>query len=147
MIAIQKAFIISLILFAVSGCCSKDEGSRVASPDNSIDAVLVESNCSATVSFIYKVYVMPHRASLWKAKEVAYFYDSIRNNGSAYGVNLHWLNESELSLEYFKSQQVELKKSSVKVSNKNIHIMLKPGVEDVSAPTGGMLWNLEKRKP
>ena len=78
---------------------------------------------------------------------MAYFYDSIRNNGSAYGVNLHWLNESELSLEYFKSQQVELKKSSVKVSNKNIHIMLKPGVEDVSAPTGGMLWNLEKRKP
>jgi hypothetical protein len=91
------------------------------------------------------VYVTPHGASTWRGKEVADFYGALRNS-RAYGINLRWLSADSLSIEYLKAQDERLKKPTVEVSARKILISLKPGIEDPTAPDGGMLWNLNKRK-
>jgi len=135
----------SFVIIAVTGCCSKDEVLRVTAPDKSTEAVLIETNCGANVSFGYKVYVTPRGASTWRGKEVANLYGAVRNNG-AYGVNLRWLSADSLSIEYLKAQDERLEKPTVNVSGRDILISLKSGIEDQTAPEGGMLWNLQKRK-
>ena len=112
---------IALTLLAGCGLVSRDEVVRVASPDGRVEAVLVETNGGATTSFGYEVHVVEKGRPA--GDRVAWLYGAGRN-AQAYGANLKWTGENELVIEYIK-------------------VSLRSGVNDPTAPAGGMLYNLE----
>src|SRR3989339_512297 len=67
---------------------SKDEVVRIASPNNKLDAVLVETNGGATTSYGYEIYVIK-RGKKTSGKPPVYLYGTARNE-NAYGANLRW---------------------------------------------------------
>jgi len=127
------------IVLTACGFVSRDEVARVGSPDGRLDAVLVETNGGATTSFGYEIHVVEKGKSYGEA--VATLYGAFRNE-NAYGANLRWLTESDLLVEYQRASAQAIAKSDVRVAGRDIHILLRPGVSDLSAPAGGMLYNL-----
>jgi hypothetical protein len=121
---------------------SSDEVARVESPDLAVVATLIESNGGATTSFGYEVRLSENHTGFGD-KRVAYLYGAIRS-ATAYGVNLRWTSASELSIEYLKALSADLEEREARIGPRTIHITLKPGVVDETAPTGGMLYNLER---
>ncbi len=137
-----------LFAFWLSACVSEGghtsfgEVARVTSPDDSADAILVETNGGATTSFGYLVFVVPKGVRLKSKDEkylVASLYRSTRN-ANAYGANLKWPTKEELAIEYFAGG-AGLVQSSVNFANYDVNVKLRSGVEDASAPPGGMLHN------
>lgn len=127
-----------------TACVTNDEVARVPSPDGRVDAVIVESNGGATTSFGYQVEL--REKSFWRRSEdVAFLYGATRNE-SAWGVNARWLNDHELRVEYLDAKEASLDKAHVRLAGRDITIALQKGVEDPSAPPGGMLYNLEHGK-
>jgi hypothetical protein len=120
---------------------SWDEVARAPSPVG-VDAVVIESNGGATTSFGYDVYVVANAQSVERnaAGSVAYLYGA-RRSDSAYGVTLRWQDSTHLVLEYLRAQEVRLNDSLVTVAGRLIHVVLRAGIADPTAPTGGMLWN------
>jgi hypothetical protein len=123
---------------------SRDEVARVLSPSQKTEAVLIEINGGATTSFGYRAYVVKNGSSTFWYKPVANLYGAVRNN-HAYGVNLKWHNSAELGIEYFTAKSASLDISSVKIGAEIINVQLRSGVDDPTAPAGGMLYNLEKK--
>ena len=125
---------------------SFDEVARATSPSGKVDAVLVERDGGATTSFGYNIYVVPKGKSVWKRDaEVAKLYGAVRNE-NAFGVNLKWEGANNLAAEYLSARSAEVLKESVEVAGEQVTVMLRPGVNDPSAPAGGMLYNLEKNR-
>jgi hypothetical protein len=120
------------------GCWSRDEVTRVSSLDGKVDAVLFETNGGATTSFGYEVFLVK-KGSRFGTK-VASLYGAARNE-NAYGVNLRWQGNGDLSVEYFRTHNAELLKDTVQMVGRSIRISLRGGVEDPMAPPGGMLMN------
>jgi hypothetical protein len=77
------------------------------------------------------------------SQKVATLYGAIRNQ-QAYGVNLRWLSNSELGIQYLKAKQARIVNSSPAIGAKELQIILQSGIADPSAPPGGMLYNLRK---
>jgi len=124
---------------------SFDEVARVAHSQAGVDAVLVETNGGATTSFGYEVFVVPRGQTPKRSDHpVANLYGAGRNE-HAYGVNLRWVSTDTLAVEYLDAQHVNWYNGTVIVSGREIKIILKPGVNDPSAPPGGMLYNLQGR--
>lgn len=121
---------------------SRDEVARVESPDLAIVAAVIETNGGATTSFGYEVRLSENHTS-FGAKRVASLYGATRS-ATAYGVNLRWTSASELSIEYLNARSADLEEREVRIGPRTIHITLKPGVVDMTAPGGGMLYNLER---
>ena len=121
---------------------SRDEVARVTSPSGAVDAVLVETNGGATTSFGYEVFVVEAGSSFDAEDSIAALYAAVRN-GSAYGANLRWRAPDVLSIEYLTARSAELYQRSIEVSGVRIAAGLKSGVEDLTAPAGGMLMNLQ----
>jgi hypothetical protein len=123
---------------------SHDEVFRVASPDGKVVATLVEVNGGATTSMGYEVNLtrsdMPSSVT-----RVARLYDAVRNE-SAYGVNLQWDSTSELSLQYLSVKTASVIVPVWRSGDSAVHVVLRAGIKDSTAPPGGMLHNLEKRK-
>jgi len=139
----RKPFLglVATVLLSGCGLISRDEVTRVSSPDGRVDAVLVETNGGATTSFGYEIHVVekgrpPH-------DRVAWLYDAVRNE-QAYGANLKWTNDQELVIEYLSARQEDLKRARVTVAGRAINVSLRSGVTDPTAPAGGMLFNLER---
>ena len=76
-------------------------------------------------------------------KSVARFYGAVRNS-QAYGVDLHWQSNDTLSVEYLTSKLPPQVQELADVNGRSVHVVVRSGVEDKSAPAGGMLWNLRQ---
>jgi hypothetical protein len=136
---------VSLSVLACVGCSllfSDDEVVRVSSPDGRVDAILFETNGGATTSFGYEVELGAKHSR--RGKSVASLYGAVRN-AQAYGVNLRWENDHTLVIECLKTETPAEIKKSVDVDGRDVQVLLHIGVEDKSAPAGGMLYNLRKR--
>ena len=131
---------IALALLAGCGLVSRDEVARVASPDGRIEAVLIETNGGATTSFGYEVHVVPKGRPA--SAQVAWLYGAVRNE-NAYGANLKWADDHELVIEYLDAREQRLERASVSVGGRTIKVSLRSGINDPTAPAGGMLYNLE----
>ena len=140
---IATALLLGLNL-ASAGCIGRDEVARATSPSGKVDAVLVETNGGATTSFGYEIYVVPARGSTWLHKRVAFLYAAARNE-QAYGVNLRWARPSDLAIEYLEARQENLALPNIDVAGEQVRVSLRSGVNDLKAPPGGMLYNLEGR--
>jgi hypothetical protein len=125
------------------GCISRNEVSRVPSPDGAFDAVLLESSGPAS-AFDYDIYVVKHGATLGRYPAVAYLHEALRGS-DAYGVTLKWADPSNLAVEYLTAKKVTQAHESFHVEGRDIRITLRADVSDPSAPPGGMLGNLQGR--
>jgi hypothetical protein len=124
---------------------SFDEVARVPDPNANVDAVLVETNGGATTSFGYEVFILPRGQKPERsAHAVVSLYGAIRND-HAYGANLRWTSNDTLVVEYLDAQHPNWLNGSVSVNGRVINIELKSGVNDPTAPSGGMLYNLQGR--
>lgn len=127
---------------------SWDEVARVRAPSGRADAVLIETNGGATTSFGYVVFVVPPgstvpRESSGAANEAARLYGAARND-NAYGATLRWLGGDTLAIEYQEARQDTLLHPVV-MMERAVQVVLRPGVPDLAAPPGGMLYNLQGR--
>jgi len=137
--------VVSLTLAMVCVGCrpliSHDEVARASSPDNRIDAVLFETNGGATTSFGYEVELGNKDSQ--RGQRVARLYGANRN-AQAYGANLRWKNKNTLVIEYLETKTPPEVQNSIHVDGHDVQIILRPGVEDLTAPSGSMLYNLHK---
>jgi hypothetical protein len=131
---------IALALLAGCGLVSRDEVARVASPDGRVEGVLVETNGGATTPFGYEVHVVEKGRPA--GDRVAWLSGAGRN-AQAYGANLKWTGENELVIEYLEARDQTLERKTVSVAGRAIKVSLRSGVNDPTAPAGGMLYNLE----
>jgi len=136
-----RVLIIGLGLL-MCGCLTRDEVSRVTSPDGRVDALLFETNCGAPCSFGYEVELVAKGSR--RGERVASLTGATRN-GEAWGVNLKWLGPDKLSVEYLQAEDARLLKQTAAVAGRSIAVSLRSGVNDPTAPGGGMLYNLEGR--
>jgi len=143
-----KCFKLSLALsmaLGVFGCgvISRDEVSRVSSPDGRIEAVLFEKNGGATTSFSYDVAVSDanHKAE----KTVAWLYGALRNR-SAFGASLRWNGNNELVVEFYESREKHLIEPTLQIAGRTLSVVLRNGVVDSGAPPGGMYFNVQKSR-
>lgn len=118
---------------------SRDEVARAASPDGKVVATLIEVNGGATTSFGYEVHLESEGALFGKA-QVASLYGAFRS-ASAYGVNLRWNSDSELSIEYLGARNAQLEVPEWRYGDSIVRVSLVAGIEDRDAPAGGMLYN------
>jgi hypothetical protein len=135
--------ILLLIVFYI-GCktSSRNEVANVQSPDDRVEAALYETNGGATTSFGYEIEL--RQKSQKKGIEIAQLDGAVRNE-NAYGVNLRWNGNEELDVEYFKTKWHSKFPSTASVAGRNIHVVVRDGVIDPSAPSGGMLYNLNPK--
>ena len=136
---------IALVLgltFFISGCTSRDEVSRVTSPDGRVDAIVFENNCGAPCSFGYEVELAAKGSR--RGDEVASLEGASRNE-QAWGINVRSSGPDELSVEYFKADNARLLTRTVAIGGRNVAVSLHNGVKDPTAPAGGMLYNLKQR--
>jgi len=123
---------------------SRDEVSSVTSPDGQLVASVIEVNGGATTAFGYLI-VLAERGLSGKSQQVASLYGAVRND-SAYGVNLRWTSENELSIEFLDAKTSELLNARPRVAGRQVAVALRPYVRDPTAPAGGMLYNLHGRR-
>lgn len=138
---IQSLLVIGL--FGVGcGVVSRDEVARIPSPDRRLEAVLIEVNGGATTSFGYEVRVLATGDR--RGTRVAWLYGAVRSE-QAYGANLRWTSEVQLSVEYLRAQEAALDAQRLRIGGREVQIQLRDGVLDPTAPPGGMLYNLRGR--
>lgn len=138
-----KLCLISFLLHCI-GChtASRNQVASFASPDGRLEAALYESNGGATTSFGYEVEL--RKEGEQKGTQVASLYGAKRNEG-AYGANLKWNGNDELDIEYLTVKAAPKVTSTIEIDSRNIRVALKDGVNDPSAPSGGMLYNLNRK--
>lgn len=117
--------------------------SQIISPANNIAAVLVETNGGATTSFGYEIYLVPVGEKIDGKPRVAYIYGATRNH-NAYGVNLKWESPNKLAVEYYQEKSRKVSEEFIAIANTRIQVVLREGVLDPSAPSGGMGFNLRR---
>ena len=120
---------------------SRDEVARVPSPSGSLVATLIEVNGGATTSFGYEVRIARDGLNLG-GTEVALLYAAVRSE-DAYGVNLHWVSDKELRIDYLSAKSAEVLPHRMLAPL--VRVVLHAGVADPLAPRGGMLYNLQGR--
>jgi hypothetical protein len=135
-----------LMLTVLGTGCKKQPASyevaRVKSPNGNLEAVLTETNGGATTSFGYEVSVGTEGAKT--LDPVASLYGALRNE-QAYGVNLSWLDNHVLRVQYLRAKAVQNVSKTVSVGGQEVEVELQSGVEDAGAPSGGMHYNLTKQ--
>jgi hypothetical protein len=142
--AMQRLLLASALALLIS-CVSRNEVSRVPSPNGALDAVLIQSNNAANTAFAYDVYVVKRGATLGRSPAVMVLDGALRGN-DAYGVSLRWIDSSDLAVEYLAARKVTLTSGSVHVEDTDIRITPRSGVSDPSALPGGMPAN-SRRAP
>jgi hypothetical protein len=131
----------SLCLVGCKNSSSNDKVAQAWSPDGQIVATLYEENGGATTSFGYRVTL--NTKSNPEQKPAASLYGALRSR-EAYGVNLKWSDSSTLLLECFSVKDPPEIKTPVNLGDRSVAIKLRTGVEDASAPSGGMAYNLKR---
>jgi hypothetical protein len=139
-----RVVIISSLLNTV-GCwplLSNNVVARVTSPDGKLDAILFEKNGGATTSFGYVVEVAA--SGKRHGTKAAELYGAVRN-ANAYGVDLHWPDARTLVVECLRTEDPPKVEPSVEVNSETVIVLLRTGIENKTAPDGGMLYNLKHR--
>jgi hypothetical protein len=131
-----KRLAISAAVFVAWGCTkgTVEVVERVASPDSSREAVVVETNAGAMTSFGYFVYVVPRGRRPSSEWLVGQLYAAYRNDSAA-GVNVRWSGPNELHLEYLGAKAVTLVSPT---RSSGLLVRLDSGKVDMNAPGGGM---------
>src|ERR1043166_6260926 len=147
---VLTVFVILILLISLTlrdlGQWSFDEVARVPKSDADIDAVLVETNGGATTSFGYEVFILPRgQKPNCSDHPVVSLYGAGRNE-NAYGANLRWTLSDTLVVEYLDAKYADWLNGSLTVNGRVINIVMRSGVNDPTAPAGGMLYNLERRR-
>jgi hypothetical protein len=124
--------------------CSSDTVARATSPSGRVEALLDENNCGATTSFEYVVSLRAVASPATARVRVASAYGAGRND-SAYGMNLVWIDESTLEVQYWKAHWVTMEHPSVSLDGATVTTRMKADVRDGSAPAGGMLVNSRRQ--
>ena len=124
------------LIALLCGCSGVTEVASSANPSGTVVAILKERNGGATTSFGYDVYL---RSSQRFSEEhlVAFIYGATRSD-CAYGVNLKWENDTNLSLEYLKSKSTPAEPTPTAIDGIVYSVALVAGVRDTTAPCGGM---------
>jgi hypothetical protein len=135
---IKGVLILTVLTVGCNEQSSSYEVAHVTSPNGSMEAVLTETNGGGTTSFGYKVSVGEKGAK--RFTDVASLYGALRNE-QAYGVNLSWTGEYVLNVQYFRAKAVRNVSKSVTIGAHQIKIHLESGVNDPTAPSGGMHYN------
>lgn len=99
------AVLIGILALSACGLPSRDEVAKVTSPDGSLVAVLIETNGGATTSFGYEIWLRDKNAG--SGEQVGTLHGAVRND-DAFGANLRWTDNTELSVEYLKAQTERL---------------------------------------
>lgn len=118
--------------------CSVDTVVRATSPSGRVEALLDEKNCGATTSFAYVVSLRAVASSTTAGVPVASAYGAVRND-DAYGMNLRWIDENTLEVQYWKARWVTVEHPSISIDGVTIEIRMEAGVRDESALAGEML--------
>ena len=136
-----------ILVFLLISCdiVSIDEVNRVNSPNNKFVAILYETNGGATTSFGYEVYVKKKTETDRSKKLVATLYGAVRSQ-SAYGVNLVWKSNKNLSIEYYKAKTINKVNNILNFNDDQISINVNNNIIDTLASAGGMLYNLKNNK-
>jgi hypothetical protein len=110
-----------------------------------VDAVLAEENGGATTSFGYRVFVVPRGAAIVRESRdhVAWLYGASRS-GNAYGANLRWVGPGALAVEFEAAERDSVLRPTVRVAGESVHVSLRRGITDPTAPAGGMLYNRQR---
>ena len=133
-----------LLLGCLAAGPSYDEVARSSSPDQRIDAIVIESNGGATTSFRYDVCLAASGGRCTASDSIAQLYGASRSD-QAYGVNVRWVNPALLHIEYLDAQRVVVKKPVGQVDGHTVNVVLQSGIADTAAPPGGMLYNVQGR--
>jgi len=59
---------------------------------------------------------------------------------------LKWVDDNQVAIEYWDARQQSLERASVNVAGRIIKVSLRSGINDPTAPAGGMLYNLERTR-
>jgi hypothetical protein len=139
---VLSPILLPTVLYIGCNTSSRNEVTNVQSPDGRVEAALYEANGGATTSFGYEIEL--RQKGQKKGIEIAQLNGAVRNE-NAYGVNLKWNGNEELDVEYFKAKWHSKFPSTANVDGKDIHVVVREGVIDPSAPSGGMLYNLNRK--
>jgi hypothetical protein len=142
---LTRCFMLLWLSLLIQSCrVTQNEVARLPSPDNGMDAVVVEQDYNATTSFLYELRIVSRDSPLQSGVPVASIYGAMRNE-RAYGINTKWENSSHVVVEFYKSQGVRRTVREINFGGRHVTIELKPGVFDPTAPPGGMAYNRNKR--
>jgi hypothetical protein len=128
----------ALLAITVLTACSDPSSVQVASaksPNGHVEAIVAETNGGATVDFGYEISVRSSPSGA--PTRVASLYGAIRSE-QAYGVNLVWVGERTLEIQYLRAKSAKLERGAVTLDGQSFAVRLKPGLLDASAPAGGM---------
>jgi hypothetical protein len=120
---------------------TRDEVARETSPDGSVSAVVYELSGDAKDPFSYQVGIVTQG----KVQIVADLSGAMRNE-RAYGVNLRWLSNDDLRVEYLQALNQSLRANQIRVAGDVVHVSLHAGIRDENAQAGGMLFNLQQMR-
>jgi len=92
---VVRGLSVGLVVVALAGCdsCIDEQVQRVASPDDTLEAVHIERNCHTTVPIVHGVYVVPKGQSPTAKQEVF-------NGDRTEGIVLRWSTPRDLAIEY-----------------------------------------------
>lgn len=123
---ISRIAILISIIFLSNGCndnsvCSQKEISRKSSPDNIVDALVVQENCGATTSYSYKVYIVPNGEK--PSNNFVFLSDKTDK------LEVSWLSSKSLSITYAKARIFEYRNfwQSRKIDNSNYIVSIYEG--------------------
>jgi hypothetical protein len=129
-------------LVACDASSARDEVSSVPSPDGQVQAVLFGTNGGATTSFGYDVeFHDRHNHSVTVAKVSG----AVRN-AEAFGIDLRWTDRDALTTEYMKAKGEWHVNKPVQIGGRSYRVRLLSEIDDPSAPSGGMLYNLKRKQ-
>ena len=126
---------IFLACLLLTTCVSRAEVMSAKSPDSGLMATVVEINGGATTDFAYEVNIARNWPLRWN-RPIAGFYGAGRSN-CAYGVNIHWTDDHTLLITYKEAKSTDVDQA-VQMFGRTVHIVAKGGVDDPTAPCGGM---------
>lgn len=67
-------------------------------------------------------------------------------NEHAYGVNLKWDRGNMLLVEYLEARAATINRKTFAIGDEQYSVALRSGVNDPTAPPGGMLYNLNLKR-
>src|SRR5580704_13127302 len=103
----------------LSGCrsVSRDEVLRVTSPDETMDAIVYETDCGAVCSFGYEIWIAPRKSG--EGEKVAVLEAAMRSK-EAWGVNVQWMSVKSVSIEYLQADSARLLKPAAHILDRTI---------------------------
>ena len=125
---------LTLVLTLVASAGSEVESSRVRSPNGALDAVLVERDGGAATQFLYDIYIVKRGAEYSGSSSVMQLYAATQNSRYP-GATLKWTDPTELEIDYFCAESMQVYYGWINVDGQTVHIVWRAGVSNSPAPT------------